>query len=73
MTSRGLLAWVEHDPSLAVARDAITAPAISVEPGASVRDAVALMAREQVGHLLVAHRAGAMPEGVLSELDVLRV
>jgi CBS domain-containing protein len=73
VTSRGLLGWVERDHSLSAARDAITEPAVAIEPGATVRDAVALMTREQVGHLLVAHRADAMPEGVLSELDVLAV
>jgi CBS domain-containing protein len=73
LTSRGLLAWIDRDHSLAVARDAITEPAVTIEPGACVRDAVALLAREQVGRLLVSHSPDAMPEGILSELDVLGV
>jgi CBS domain-containing protein len=73
VTSRGLLGWIERDHSLSVARDAITEPAVWVEPGATVREAASVMAREQVGRLLVAHRADATPEGVLSELDVLGV
>jgi predicted transcriptional regulator len=73
VTSRGLLGWIERDHSLAVARDAITEPAVSVGPGATIREAVAVMAREGVGRLLVAHHRDAMPEGVVSELDVLGV
>ena len=73
VTTRGLLAWIERDHSLAVARDAITEPAITIEPGATVREAVALIGRERVGRLLVAHAANAMPEGVVAELDLLGV
>jgi CBS domain-containing protein len=73
VTTRGLLAWIERDHSLTVARDAITEPPITIDPGATVREAVSAMAREGVGRLLVAHRNNAMPEGVVSELDVLGV
>ena len=73
VTSRGLLGWIERDHSLSVARDAITEPPVTIAPGATVRDAMALMTREQVGHVLVAHRADALPEGVVRELDVLGV
>jgi CBS domain-containing protein len=71
VTSRGLLGWIERDHSLTVARDAITEPPVSIDPGATVREAVSAMAREGVGRLLVAHHRGAAPEGVVSELDVL--
>jgi CBS domain-containing protein len=71
VTARGLLGWIERDHSLSVARDAITEPPLTIEPGATIREAVSVMAREGVGHLLVAHRPDALPEGVLADLDVL--
>ena len=73
VTTRGLLAWVGRDHSLAVARDAITEAAITIEPSATVREAVALLSRERVSRLLVAHRPDTMPEGVIAELDLLGV
>jgi CBS domain-containing protein len=73
VTTHGLLAWVDRDHSLAVARDAITEPAVTVEPGATVREAVAKIRRERVGRLLVAHTPEAMPEGVIAELDLFGV
>ena len=73
VTTRGLLGWIERDHSLALARDAITEPAVTIEPGATVREAVALIGRERVGRLLVSHTAHVMPEGVVAELDLLRV
>jgi CBS domain-containing protein len=71
VTTRGLLAWVDRDASLAVARDAITEPAVTVEPGATAREAVSLLSRERVGRLLVAHRPDTLPEGVVAEIDLL--
>jgi CBS domain-containing protein len=73
VTTRGLLAWIDRDQSLAVARDAITEPAVTIEPGATVREAVAKIARERVGRLLVSHTPEAMPEGVIAELDLLGI
>jgi CBS domain-containing protein len=73
VTTRGLLAWIDRDHSLAVARDAITEPAVTIEPGATVREAVAKIARERVGRLLVSHTPEAMPEGVIAELDLLGI
>jgi len=72
-TTRGLLAWIDRDHSLATALDAITEPAITIEPSATVREAVALIGREHVDRLLVSHTAHAMPEGVVAELDLLGV
>ena len=46
---------------------------VTIEPSATVREAVALIGRERVGRLLVSHTAHAMPEGVVAELDLLGV
>jgi CBS domain-containing protein len=71
VTARGVLAWFDRDHSLATAGDAITESAVLIEPGASAREAVGLMSRERVNRLLVAHRPDVMPEGVLTDLDLL--
>jgi CBS domain-containing protein len=71
VTTRGLLAWIDRDHSLAVARDAITEPPVRIEPGATVREAVAKISGERVGRLLVSPAPDSMPEGVVAELDLL--
>jgi len=72
VTAHGLLAWVDKDPAMAVARDAITEPARSVEPSASGREVVAAL-QQGVSHLLVQRNARELPEGVISDLDLLAV
>lgn len=45
-------------------------PIITVAPSATVADAVELMARRYVTHLLVSDPPGAAPSGIISSLDV---
>jgi CBS domain-containing protein len=71
VTARGLLAWLEGDPSLACARDAITEPAVTIGPSATGREALAALGQPRVGRLLVQRHAKSMPEGVISELDLV--
>jgi CBS domain-containing protein len=71
ITARGLLGWVDSDESMAYARDAVTESPAWIEPGASVVEAVRAMLQPGVTHLLVQRRADRLPEGVLSELDLL--
>ena len=71
VSARGLLAWLEGDPSLACARDAITEPVTAIEPGASGRKALTALGRPRVTHLLVQRHVEALPEGVISELDLI--
>jgi CBS domain-containing protein len=71
VTARGLLQWAEGDESLASARDAVTAPPVTIEPGASVHDALRAIQQPGVSHLLVQRSPAGMPEGVVSELDLL--
>jgi CBS domain-containing protein len=72
-TSRGLLGFSDRDTGLLSARDAVTEAALTLEPSASVRDALELMRREDVPRVLVAHAIGQMPEGVVAEHDLLAV
>jgi CBS domain-containing protein len=55
------------------AADIAREPIVTISPSAPLEDAVALMAKQDLGHLLVAEPEGAWPEGVLSSFDVAAV
>jgi CBS domain-containing protein len=71
VTARGLLAWVGRDESLPSARDAITERAHSVDSSASAAEALTAISQAGVSHLLVRRSEDAMPEGVVSDLDLI--
>ena len=71
VTARGLLAWVGTDESLRSARDAITERPHWVDPSATAREALVALSQSGVSHLLVRKSDDDMPEGVLSELDLV--
>jgi CBS domain-containing protein len=71
VTARGLLRWTERDESLASTRDAVTAPPATIEPGASVHEPLRAIQQPGVSHLLLQQSPAGMPEGVVSELDLL--
>lgn len=73
VTARGLLAWVEADDSMAYARDAITEAAARIEPGATAREALVKLSQPGTTHLVVSHREDWPPEGVVTELDIIRL
>jgi len=73
ITSRGLLPWCDRDAALAHARDAVAEPAVFVEPSATAREALDALQREGVSRLLVARHEGALPEGVIADVDILRL
>lgn len=73
VTARGLLAWITEDATLAYARDAITEPATTIEPGATAREALTVLSQSGVTHLVVTHRPDWPPEGVVTELDLVRL
>jgi CBS domain-containing protein len=72
VTSRGLLGWADRDVALACARDAITEPPVAVEPSAPAREALETIDRTGAARLLVARDGGGLPEGVVSDIDLLR-
>jgi CBS domain-containing protein len=72
VTSRGLLAWCDRDVALACAREAITEPPVAVEPSAPAREALDALERGQAGRLLVVRAGDGLPEGVVSDVDLLR-
>jgi CBS domain-containing protein len=73
ITSRGLVRWCDRETGLASARDAVTEPAIAIEPSASAREALEALEREDVSRLLVARHSDGLPEGVVADVDLLRL
>lgn len=71
VTARGLLGWIGKDESLASACDAITERATSIDPSATAREAVVALLQAGVSHVLVRRSEDSMPEGVLSDLDLV--
>jgi len=71
ITARGLLAWMEHDPGLVHARDAVTERVRTIEPGSPARDAVVALSSVDTTHLLVSHGDDRMPEGVVSAVNLV--
>jgi CBS domain-containing protein len=71
VTSRGLLAWAARDVALSCAREAVTEPPVVIEPSASAREALETIERTGAARLLVV-RGGGLPEGVVSDVDLLR-
>jgi CBS domain-containing protein len=71
VTARGLIPWVDRDESMACARDAITHPPATVQPSATVREALTAIAQPGITQLLVGHHSHTTPEGVLSDVDLI--
>jgi CBS domain-containing protein len=71
VTARGLLGWIGKDESLASARDAITERATFIDASATAREAVVALLQAGVSHVLVRRSDDSMPEGVLSDLDLV--
>jgi predicted transcriptional regulator len=72
-TSRGVLAWAGRDVALHTAREAVTEPAVTVEPSVTAAEAKGLLEEAGVSRLLVARRCEGLPEGVVADHDLLRV
>ena len=73
ITASGLLPWLTRGSALYSAKAAITEPVAYIPPGASARDALRALAEPGVGHLLVSPRAASSPQGVVSEIDLVRL
>lgn len=71
VTAHGLLAWIDSDPSLAVARDAITEAAKTISPSATARDALVALSQPMTQQLLVTASPDRLPEGVVTPLDLV--
>jgi CBS domain-containing protein len=72
VTHRGLLAWIGRDRSLARASEAITEQVRAIPAHESLRTAVYALSLAGTTHLLVRSRPNELPEGVLSDFDLVR-
>jgi CBS domain-containing protein len=73
VTARGMLALLTQDAALMPASAAITGPAVTIAPSASAADVVDMLAATGAAQLLVARHPGAPPQGVVGELDIVRL
>ena len=73
VTARGVLAWLIRDAALAPASVAITEPPVTIEPTASAADVVRVLIETGAAHLLVAEEPDMPPQGVVGELDIVRL
>jgi signal-transduction protein with cAMP-binding, CBS, and nucleotidyltransferase domain len=72
VTSRGILHNYGRDRTVAVsAADAITQPAASVAPTATLADAMTVFVATGASHILVGAAAGQPPVGVLAASDLV--
>lgn len=71
VTAKGLLGWIGADDTMRPARDAITEEAITIGPSATAAEAVALLGRPDTSRLLVQRGPGVLPEGVVTEMDLV--
>jgi CBS domain-containing protein len=72
ITSRGLIGLLEADPFRPCSQ-AITETPTYVGPNSSAAEAASALSEPGVTHLLVAHMPGHPPEGVVSDLDLIRL
>jgi CBS domain-containing protein len=73
VTAGGLLPWLTQEPALYPARTAITEKVAYIAPGASAREALQALSESAVSHLLVSPRTAASPQGVVGEIDLVRL
>jgi CBS-domain-containing membrane protein len=73
ITARGLLQAAARRTIAHTAKEAITEPVHTISPTASLAKAMDLLLDSNVSHLLVSPRESAMPEGVVSEIDLVRL
>ncbi|MDX6697203.1 MAG: hypothetical protein QOE65_600 [Solirubrobacteraceae bacterium] len=70
VTARGLLGRMADDAELFSVGDAITHPPATIEPTATLREAISALAQPGISQLIVAE-PDALPQGVLSDLDLI--
>jgi len=73
VTAAGLMSHLGDEPAMYRASSAITERPVSIAPTAPAADAWRALADPATSHLLVAPRADAPPQGVVSELDLVRL
>lgn len=73
VTARGLLDHASRDLDLVRAASVVSEPAITISPSASVGTAIDALLRSDGTRLLVCASGHAAPEGVVTDLDLVRL
>lgn len=73
VTAAGLLPWLAKEPALYSAGSAISEKVVYIPPSASASVALRMLDQPGVGHLLVSPRTATSPQGVVSEIDLVRL
>jgi CBS domain-containing protein len=73
VSAGGLLAWLERDLTALPAAHAVTEPPHFVEPDATARDALELLEKPGVSHLLVRPAEGGPAQGVVAPMDLVEL
>jgi CBS domain-containing protein len=73
VTAGGLLPWLAKEPALYSARAAISEKVVFIPPNASAAEALRALSDPETSHLVVSPRAAASPQGVVSEIDLVRL
>ena len=73
VTARGLLRWAGHVGTVHTAKQAICEAVHAVSPSAPTSDAIDMLLSAEVSHLVVGRGGAAMPEGVVADIDVVRI
>lgn len=73
ITAGGLLPWLGQEPALYSAASALTEKVAWIAPTASAADALRALADPAISHLVVSVRADAPAQGVVSEIDLVRL
>ena len=73
VTASGLLHWALRGSRQHSAGQAVCEPVHRVSPSATVAEAAEILSRPGVSHVLVAHHGDSVPEGVVSDIDVVRL
>ena len=73
ITAGALLPWLAKEPTLYAAAAAVSEQANWIAPSASAADALRSLSDPAVSHLVVCPRADAPAQGVVSEIDLVRL
>jgi CBS domain-containing protein len=71
VTPDGLLRWAVDPSCQRTAAQAVCEPVHTIAPSATLHDAVAILQKPGVSHVLVAHYGATSGEGVLSAIDIV--
>jgi CBS domain-containing protein len=71
VTARGVLPWMTEELALVPASKGVTETPTYIEPAATAREALRALSEAGVSHLLVSRLPGELPQGVVSDVDLV--